>query len=372
MPPLFAQALLLALLFIGGTSVAETRKRTMDATTMLQERMAGLADAVYQRRDAAAVADLPGEAALSGFQGLLIGAPRRVEPGRDAEFHALLLSGRTPTQSQQVPWHDNAILVATDIDRGTVLAGPAFVRPATKSPEPPAAPRPPEPPPQVAPAAPGVPPPPEGSNAGTAWLHVPSLLPLLPHNARLALRVLYFDRVSNAALTQRFVDTTPLSPRSLAEATEIVTRLRAAGQSAHKLPVYRRHAATPVAPEASGVAFTVGPIGPTMPLHAALRVEVSVPMLVRGASSAGPGNEAPPRAVLTATVLMVRRNHTEPHVLPIEFPLWSDKELVAGQTLEAAFSIDLATLLPPSAIEPGAQIYVLAGRHISPPQALRR
>lgn len=372
MPPLIAQALLPALLLIGGTSVAETRTRTMDATTMLQERIAGLADAVYQRRDAAAVAALPAEAALAGFQGVLLGAPRRVEPGRDAEFHTLVLSGRTPTRSHQVPWHDNAILVATDIDRGTVLAGPAFVRAASKSPEPPAAPRPPEPAPVVLPPAPGVPPPPEGSNAGTAWLHVPSLLPLPPLNARLALRVLYFELSSNATLTQRFVDTTPLGPRSPAEATELVARLRTAGQSAHKLPVYRRHAATPTAPDGPGVVFTVGPIGPSMPLHASLRVEVSVPMLVRGTPAGGPNAEPPPRAVLTATVLMVRRNHTEPHVLPVEFPLWSDKDLVAGQTVDAAFSIDLATLLPAAAIEPGAQIYVLAGRHISAPQALRR
>lgn len=345
----------------------------MDITALLKERIAGLADDVYSRRDQAAVAGLPPMAAMSGFQGTLLGVPRRVDLAREPGLTALVLSGRTRTRSHQLPWQRNAVLVASDVDRGTVYAGPAFHTGAGKSPGPAAAPLPPEPPPPVPAGAPGVPPPPEGSNVGTAWLDVQDLLSPPLHNARLALRVLYFDQVSNAPIVQRIADATPLAPRTQADAQALVERLRQAGQSRHKLPMFRRHAASP-ALTGSGVAFTLGPIGESIPLHAALRIELAAPMLVQARPGGAPAGQSPPppQAVLKATILVVRRNHPTPHVLPLEFPVWFDGPVVAGQLVEAAFSVDLATLLHPQALEAGSQVYVLAGRHLGGPVPLSR
>ena len=95
-------------------------------------------------------------------------------------------------------------------------------------------------------------------------------------------------------------------------------------------------------------------------------------MLVQPASKVQTGATPLPAAILRVAVLVVMRDRNVPHVFPIEFPIWSPTPLTAGQTVDAAFSIDLATLLPPAALQPGAQVYLLAGRHIAGPQALVR
>jgi hypothetical protein len=371
MPPFVFSALLLVALATGVSHAAENRVRKMDVSTMLKEKIAGLGDNVYALRDDSAVAALPAEAALSDFQGLLLGAPRRVDLARNPEFAALLLAGRTPSRSARVPWHLNAVLVAVDIDRGAVFAGPAFPIDASKSPEPPEpAPAPAPAPSVVMPAVPGIPPPPEGSDAGTAWLDVQRLLRLPRQNSRLALRALYFDQFSNAAVVERVVDSTPLAQLPAADARALVARLRAAGQSTHKLPAYRRHESTPTL-SAAGAAFTIGRSGSSVPLHAALRIELFAPMIVRQDAASRADKDLPlPAAVVRATVLVVRKDHNNPYLFPIEIPVWAEHELVPGKLIDAAFSVDLATLLPAAVLKSAAQVYVLAGRHLGGPVAL--
>jgi len=364
--------LLLAALAAGASPAAEKQVRPMDATVMLMAKIAGLADAVYFRRDAAAVASLPGDAALSDFQGVLLGAPKRVDLTREPGFSALLLTGVTATRTALLPFYRNAILAAIDIDRGTVFAGPAFVPDPSKSPDVPEAAPTMAPPPLPPPLPPGVPPPPEASSGGTSWLDVPRLLSLPRRNMRLALRIIYFDQVSNAALVEQVVDAAPTPALSPSDALALVASLRAAGQSQHRLPVFKRGSATP-ALEGPGAAFKLGRIGTPLPLHAALRIELSPAVLVPPAASATATAGTPrPAAVLRVAVLVAMRDRNEPHVFPIEVPVWSPTPLKAGQTVDAAFSIDLATLLPPAAMQPGAQVYLLAGRHIAGPQALVR
>lgn len=363
------RSLLPILLATGMVSAADNRARPMDTTAMLKDKIAALDDAVYLHRDDTAVASLSTDALAAGFEGLLLGAPRRVDGARSSGFAALLLAAHSGTRARQLPWERNAIVTAVDIDRGTVYAGPAFVPDPSKSPEP--APQP-APAPDLRPATAmelqG-----EGSSADTAWLEVQRLLRVPPQTMRLLLRVFYFDQVSNAVLVERTVaGEPPTTALSTADAMAVVARLRAAGQSAHRLPAFRRGVATP-ALDAPGIAFTLGRIGSPLPLHAALRIEPSPAMRVLpGLPDAPPSNPPPPAAVLRTAVLVLMRDRNKPFVFPIEVPVWSPKPLVPGQTVDAAFSIDLATLLPPAALQPGAQVYLLAGRHIAGPQALVR
>jgi len=364
--------LLLAAMAAAASPAAEKQVRSMDSTVMLMEKVAGLADAVYFRRDAAAVAALPGDAALSGFQGVLLGAPRRVDLSRETGLTALLVTGLTASRTASLPFDRNAIIVAVDNDRGTVFAGPAFVTDPSKSPEPPGAA------PAVAPVAPqppwpaGMPPPPEASSGGTAWLDVSQLLDLPRQEMGLTLRVVYFDQVSNAAGVEQIGAPAPTTGLSTADALALVARLHAAGRSQHRLPVFKRGPETP-ALDRPGAAFVLGRIGSPLPLHAMLRIQLAPAMLVQPTiSAAATAGTPPPAAVLRAAVLVVMRDRNEPHIFPIEVPVWSPKPLAPGQTIDAAFSIDLATLLPPAAMQPGAQVYLLAGRHIAGPRALTR
>ncbi len=354
----------------------------MDATAQLTQLIGGLPDAVFLQRDAAAVASLPSQAALAGLQGVVIGAPRRVDIKAGQGFSALVLVGRTPSRSRELPWQDNAVLLATDVDRGQSFAAQAFPPDPSKSP--PDQPRASKPQPQVAAPAPApaspIPPPPEASNAGTAWVDLSEVLSLPRRTMRLALRLVYFDQLSNAVLVEQVGEGAPAGPTPMAEVQTVFARLAAAGQSVHRLPLFTRHAATPAAPREPGIALALGPVGPPgapVPLHVALRLELTLPMTIdpvrlQGQASVAFVKNGPPKAVVRAAVLLLRRNSNQPYLVPIEFPLWSERDLHVGETVGAAFSVDLAALLPAAALEDAAQVYVLAGRHVAGPAALGR
>lgn len=379
MPARFKVSLLLLLsLAHGVASAADRRMTAMDPITLVRDKIAALPDAVYLQRQAAAVADLPAEAAIAGARGTLIGAPRRVDASHTGPWWTLVLSARTASREAAVPWHTHATVVAVDVDRGIVRAGAAFARDAGKSPDRPDADGP-QPPPAEAPVAPpppgtapGMPPPPEASRAGLAWIDVPGLLGMPQENARLALRVIDFDQPSNMALVQRLVDTTPLAMTPAADAAALVQRLRSAGQVGQRLPSFQRSADTPLL-QGLGAGFTLARNGSALPLHAALRIELFAPMLVQPSRAAMRASDLPqPSAVVRAALLVLRRNLPTPYLVPIEVPVWTDTPPALGKPIEAAFSVDLAALLPAGAAEPGAQVYLLAGRHLAGPQVLPR
>ncbi len=376
---------LLLWLAIAPAAAADKRVTPMDPKTTLRDKLAALTDTQILQRQDAAVDALPAEAALAGVQGVLLAAPRRVEAAHLGDWSALVLSAGTASRQARVPWHTHAMLVATDVDRGTVFAAPAFGRDPSKSPELPgesdpsqgaAVPRSASP----APAAQAIPPPPEASSAGTAWVNVSTVLSLPRRPMQLALRLVYFDQVSNTVLVQQVGDGAAAGPTPMAEVQAVFARLAAAGQSVHRLPLFARHAATPAAPAEPGIALTLGRSGAPgspLPLHAALRLEMSRPMTIdpvrlQGQAPAAFVRNGPPKALMRASVLLLRPNYEQPYVIPVEFPVWSERELRAGEAVDAAFSIDLAALLPPAALQAGSQVYVLAGRHIAGPVAVGR
>jgi len=197
---------------------------------------------------------------------------------------------------------------------------------------------------------------------------------------QLALRLVYFDQVSNPVLVDQVGESAIAGPTPMTEVQAVFARLAAAGQSTHRLPLFVRHPATPPAPAAPGIALALGRIGAPgspLPLHVALRLELTRPMTIdpvqlQGQAPAAFVRNGPPKALVRAAVLLLRRNYDQPYVFPIEFPVWSERELRAGGAVDAAFSIDLAALLPPAAWADGAQVYVLAGRHLAGPAVLGR
>ncbi len=342
----------------------------MDPIASLRDKLAALPDAVYLQRQAAAVDELPSEAAMAGARGTSLGAPRRIEASHAGTWWALVLNARTPSREAAVPWHTHAMVVAVDVDRGTVLAGPALPPRAGKIPDrtdtegqpPPNGAT--SPPPLGSPG--GIAPSPEASSAGLAWLDVPSLLGLPRRNARLAVRVIDFDQPSNVVVVERLVDAAPLAMTSAAEAATLAKHLRRVTQSGQALPSFQRGVDTPALP-GPGVAFTLARRGSSLPLHAAVRVELAAPMVVEPSR---PAESPPPAAVVRAALLVLRKNVPRPYVLPIEVPVWSDHPLSLGTPIEAAFAVDLAAFAPAGAAEPGAQVYLLAGRHLAGPRVV--
>lgn len=344
--------------------------RAMTASATLTRHLDGLADAVLQRRDEAAIDALPLMAARLGFEGMLLAAPKRVDWARDTTLTGLLLSGLTDSRSRALNWHRNTIVLATDLDRGAVYAGSAFPRREDKSPGTPL------PPTDELPAKPNInptsaiPPPPEAAAIGTAWMDLAGLLRLPRQTMRLAVRVLYFDQVSNAAQVQAIGVEPPAGPRPMADGLAILGRLAASGQRPSGLPVFKRSAQTPEL-ASIGATFRVGRIGSALPLHAALKLQATAPMLLRvGEPPASPNARPLPSAIVRATIVLVQRDHPVPVMVPIEFPIWSARPLSPGDPIEAAFSIDLREHVPADALQAGAQLYLAAGPHLAGPIAL--
>lgn len=365
-----AWALILGVGLAAQAAAQEKGAKQMDAKERLSATIRGLPDEVYLRPDHAAAASLPEDALDASFTGLLLGAPRAIDLSSGASIPALLLAARSAARSAQVDWHGNAIVLASDVDRGDVFAGEAFPIDPSKAPEAP-------PPPRAAPkpAAPGSPDADvraqlgAGASAGNVWLDFMKLLRLPAESRRWALRVLYFDEMSNPALVQVQAQAAGPGGPSAADAEKLVARIRAAGMR-DGLPRYARSPDTPKL-ESAGVVATLpssAPRGRPIPLHGLMRVELSAPMLVQPAAAAGPGK--PPAAVLRGAVLVLMKDESTPVRIALEIPIWSDRPLKAGELAEAAFSIDLARALPGDARAGTYQIYVIAGRYLSGPHAL--
>jgi len=346
----------------------------MDARDRLTEKLRGLPDEVYLRQDAGAVSSLPREALAQKFKGLALGAPRAVDLASTEAVPALLVLARTAARSAEVDWQRNAIVVASDLDRGEVVAGAAFLPDPSKAPE--RAPR----ADQRAPKAPASPPTDpvraqlgEGNSAGTVWLDYRSLLQLPPESRRWALRVLYFDEVSNPALVEVKGKTDGPGPMSADDAVKLVAQMRSAG-TRDGLPRYFRSAETPQL-QSAGIAAALGAVAPKggarqIPLHAAMRLEASPQTLVQPAGAVAASGQRPPAAVLRAAVLVLVKDRSTPVRIPLEIPVWSDRPLKPGELVEAVFSIDLAAAMPKAAAAGTYQVYVIAGRYLSGPHAL--
>lgn len=350
----------------------------MEAREQLLGRLQAMSDQAFLGRDESAVAALPRQALRLSFHGLLLGAPRGVAANGHPNHPAipgLLLTALSGKRSTMVPWHPNAMLVATDLEHGTVYAEAAFQGNAEKSPD-----SAPQPPPQAVPEPDdedqalldelG-----DGNTAGLAWFDFGKLLRLPSRPAHFVLRTLYFDQVSNRVLVEVKAPGPAAAPLSADAARTLVARVRAAGQS-HGLPRFFPSAETP-ALKGPGVALALGKpmvsgAERIVPAHGVLRLVANPGMLVQkdavGAQPDAHGRN--PHAVLRATVLVVMKDRATPLRMPLEIPVWLDRELHSGELVEAAFSVDLSTVLPPRAPAGPYQVYLLGGPYLSGPHAL--
>jgi hypothetical protein len=346
----------------------------MDARDRLTAGIQALPDDVYLRKDDDAVSSLPQEALSLNFKGLVLGVPRVVDLGSAQAVPALLLGARTAARSAEVDWQRNAIVVASDVDRGEVLAGEAFLPDPSKSPG--ADPRRDQRKPARAAPAPADPVLAQlghGDSAGTVWLDFRNLLKLPSESRRWALRVLYFDEVSNPALVEVKGKSGGPGAMPADDAAKLVARMRSAGHR-DGLPRYFRSPETPPL-KSAGIAAALGPVAAKggarqIPLHAAMRLEVSPQTLVQQATAAAASGQRPPAAVLRAMVLVLIKDRNIPVRIPLEIPVWSDRPLKPGDLAEAVFSIDLAEAMPKEAVAGTYQVYVLGGRYLSGPHAL--
>jgi hypothetical protein len=354
----------------------------MEARDRLTARMQGMPDDMYLRQDRAAVASLPDEALALDFTGLVLGAPRAVNVESTQGIPALLLSARTQKRSAEVDWHRNAVVVASDIERGDVFAGEAFPGDDSKSPGPalgdagrannplpPQAARSPRTDALLAELG-------AGHTAGTVWLDFRKLLPLPAESGRWALRVIYFDEISNPTFVEVRGKPAAAAGVSPETALGLVARLRAAGQ-ANGLPRYYRTPDTPQlkSPGVAAVLAATGSASGARPpaLHGAMRLEVSPHSLVHQTDSSGGDRSAQtntPAAVLRAMVLVVMKDRSMPVRIPLEIPVWSDRTLKPGDLVDAAFSIDIAEAMPKQALAGTYQVYIVGGRYLSGPYPL--
>ena len=375
-----AAAALLVLALFSGVAAARDKGKKMETIEQLKGAMGQLSDGVFAARDDASVEPWEEDALSLGFNGLLLAVPKQVDLDASKPLNALVLSADRIARQRALPWRANAIIVATDLDSGRVFAAEAFVVDPDKSPPDEkranAAPRPlpPLPPPLSAKdmARPGGGGP---RSAGTAWVDVLQRLALPPATRRLALHMLHFDQASNAALTT-LLRSGGAAPAGItaAAAQQLVERIRGAGTAPHGLPKFYKVAETPALNRA-GAAFTLARPAAVageapLPLHGALRLPATAQTLVQPApaGSLPPPKPGPVAAVLRGMVLVVAANQNQPWQIPLDIPVWSDQALKPGDLVDAAFSIDLATVLPKAA---GVyQVYLAAGQHLIGPQAL--
>lgn len=352
----------------------------MDEAEQLLAKMRQMADSAYRAGDRSAVASLPSEALRIQFRGILLGAAREVDLDAGQRVSGLALIGRSKARSEEISWRDNAIVVAADIERGVVRTAGAFDIDTGKEGEPP----------RGKPRAPTVEPVRsaaekarlealgDGDTAGFVWLDVGQLLKLPREPARYVIRVLYFDQVSNPAVVNVRAKTSQPAAEPLAAATVQARMAVVAQAAAHGLPRYGRSPLTPVI-DGPGVALNLGAPGVVagarqLPAHGVLKLELLPQMIVSAAPGSGAPAPAaspkPPSALVRATVLVLMKDQTQAMRLPLEIPVWSDRALRAGEVVEAAFSVDLAAVLPATPPAGVYQVYLLSGQYLSGPYAL--
>lgn len=355
-----ALAVALAGMLAGPFSQAAARPGASPSPTAspaMKQVIERLPDDIYLRRDDAAVQPLAMQALDADFEGLLLGAPRRVELARHPTVQALVLNGRAQARATALPWASNGIVVATDVVRGDVIAGPAVARPADKTY---ASDRPKAPGPRAAGAvAPA-------SAVGVQWIELSALPGWQARSARLALRLVDFDQVTEPVFTD------VIGPERVEDAmspAQAQARLDALARPQSPLLADERPTLAP--PAQPGIAAAAGATrGAVRPLQLAMKIELTRPMLVARPPRPSAGSDRVPAAVVRLTLLVVVKHDARPHLVPLDLPVPATRELRAGEAVDLSAVIDLNRALPPGPWQQGAQLYVFAGRHLSGPHAL--
>lgn len=232
----------------------------------------------------------------------------------------------------------NAIAVAANIESGSIVLGTAFPGDPSKSPE--------DQPNSSSPRSEKVEAPTaeeeeepdkegDGDEAGAVWLDFRELLDLPWRPAQLALRVIAFDEVSNPVFVTLQRDATmgvEFFPSDVA--AEIVRRNKAAVDRGQGLPQFTRSRETPRL-DSIGIALTLGKVrtraGEPVPVHSALRMELSFESIVKHSKDSGAkkvdAQSTLPAAVVKAALLVTIRNRNRPARIDVDIPIWSDKTL---------------------------------------------
>jgi len=350
----------------------------MQEQNAVMAQLATLSEEVYFRQDQSVATTIPLTVLSSGFKGLALAAPRIIRLDTHNTLPALLVTGESKSRSAAFPLSQNALLIAADIDSGKVISGEAFPGDPSKSPpddKPPGREKPKQ---EKSSARPDPDAEGDGDMAGTAWLDFRKLLDISWRPARLALRVIAFDEVSNPVfVTLESEQTIGIEFFPPDVAAEVVRRNKTAEELGRGLPKFVRSRETPRL-KSSGVALALetdrARPGTSLPVHGALRLELSFQSIVRrrqdSATREANGGPDLPAAVVKATLLVTIMNRDVPARIDLNIPVWSDHKLQFGEEIEAAFSLDLATALPMEFVPGEYCIYLVAGPYLSGPHKL--
>ncbi len=350
----------------------------MSTPEQLLDELSRIPDTAYFARD-----ETPGRAIASAmldasFHGLLLGAPRTVDTKAVQKLPAMLISARTADRSDDIPLHENAFVVAVDLESGTVTVSSAFPGNASKSPGPePRTTRSGEratggharPTPRHADDG-------DGDSAGTAWLDLRALLNPPWKQGRFAFWAVYFDEVSNRAVVtlEGNADAgTPARTRGIPPARGTIARETSSGGD---YPSFERRTETPALIEPGATlampSRTVG-IGATpWPVYGAVRLPVTDAMIVRPISDGArpeTGADRGPSVFIPAMLLVAMKGRDIPSRLPLAIPVRTGDTPQPGDVLEGVFAVDLAASMPTEPPPGDYQMYLVAGGFLSGPVA---
>lgn len=258
------------------------------------------------------------------FDGLLLRAPARVAIHDETTLPAVLASRETVLRAWQVMPGDNLLLFAMDLDTGVVR----FARPLADPKEALASfedsvPRP--PPPNAAAAS--------GHDTGAWHLDARALLGLHWEPAHVNLFAISLDRASNSVQV--------LLDAPLAHFASGPTAPHPPAAEGSGLPSYRQGHLSPAAPDA-GATFELLVKGRDLAVAGAFVIparDAHLAQAPRLAAAAGI------RALVPATVAILRLDGRAPWLVPLVIPVYGDAPANPGAPLHGWFTVDVTAQL---------------------------
>ena len=355
------------------------RAPTMDDSKPLLAEMQALGLDAYLRKDTSTISGLPREALQQNLRGLFLSAPPSLDAQVVQPVPGLLLLVRPETRTKAFPFPLNAVVVATDLDRGVTYAGPAFIADPTKRPYAIAG--------QESRSATLVPPlplrsPPEqelleraghGLSASFIWLDFAKLLNLPKQAAHYLVRVISYDEFSNAAN----IDVQAKAGNGNGWTPAVAQALMDRQSEQRKIngePNFERTAKTPANPGPGAVLVLDGPRedGNKRRVWArgSFRLKLTAAMLVAAPADRNEQPKPSPSAVVPASILLIMKGRPAPVHMHLEVPIISQRALRTGDLVEAIFEVDLAPKLPPKFPADPVQVYLQVGPSLTGPYSL--
>ena len=297
------------------------------------------------------------EIVKAGAAGIRIGALSEIDPTADSELPVLYLRHTTGLRDWQVEFERNSQLVAVDLSSGEVRNNWAFPTPKRFSLSQLDSSREGDAPTGIAAGA---------TNTRIYHLDARNILNLDWDSGQWALTMVNYDWRSNTVLTRLSSDDADdgehMSGTSLAEARSLVELLGAAGISR-----FEKKPESPALDDEGAVLAgpaQVDPSDTSALLRGSLRTHLPSSAIVDAVDGAGDGGI--PAAVLSAALLVIKRDELRASRIDLAIPVFSAEPLKTGDVVDAWFELDLADTDLLATVAAGeTMLYLVAGEHMS-------